>query len=96
MSNYETLEEQGRLFVLPCKLGDHVYYIARNKDGKRYIAHAEVWGISAIKYYVGGKIKLYIKYIKPDGAVGRKTTRLGKNVFLSCKQAVQALEGGAD
>ena len=42
---YEDAEEQGRLVMLPCKVGDTFYYIAGTLRGNEYVAYDTVAAI---------------------------------------------------
>lgn len=44
----EDLEEQGKLLVLPCAVGDIVYCLYRNDDGKEYIQPMKAYSIDWI------------------------------------------------
>lgn len=77
----EDAEEQGRLIVLPCNVGDAVYYI----DGeKSYKAKAVTFRIneSGVRVYCE---RNFMGYIGFEGIYG-------KTVFLSREEAEKALD----
>lgn len=82
LAQYEDAEEQGRLIVLPCKVGDSVYYI---DGGKRYKAKAAAFKInkSGVRVYCE---RNFMGYIGFEGIHG-------KTVFFSRAEAEKALAG---
>lgn len=46
LAHYEDLEDQGRLLELPCKVGDTVYEVGTDCNGKLYMCPYEVQDIS--------------------------------------------------
>jgi hypothetical protein len=95
--HYKDLAEQGRLLELPCKVGDTLYQI--DKDRTRCSVHnekfdesccqgCEEWECdSKVIYFIHeitpGKIAFIIDFIAP---------RLGTEIFLTKSEAEQALE----
>ena len=81
LAYYEDMEEQGRLVVLPCKVGDTVYFIAHQFQmfPKYY------WERVIVEY----TITSYADYFT-------QTETLGKTVFLTREDAERALKEGAD
>ncbi len=91
LSNYEDLEEDGKLIELPCKTGDTVYtnfscsgwYMRKEK--RPYEAKVVFVGISEDPFfnveYAEGKMWQF------------KFSDIGKTVFLTEKEALEALEG---
>ena len=84
LAAYEDAEEQGRLVILPCKVGDTIYGIF---DGK--IWDGEVYHISYSDYY--GKITA-TAWVKQGNGVAFE--HFGKTVFLARAEAEAALKGG--
>lgn len=88
LAYYEDMEEQGRLVVLPCKVGDVVYTIENTEIVD--------WRIS----YIGlrpcnsGYANLY--NLKNQHIVSVAFNDIGKTVFLTREEAEQALKGGAN
>lgn len=88
LAHYEDLEESGRLVVLPCKVGETVYYIIYENclDGKC------IWFDDD-----GGCRKGGISSDYCPQKVAQMEFRLGdidKNIFLTREEAEAALKGG--
>lgn len=77
LAAYEDAEEQGRIVILPCKLGDTVYKIV--KKHVDLTGYRMEWGwetaVEAVKFRID------------------MTDSVGKTVFLSRKEAEAALKG---
>ena len=83
---YEDAEEQGRLVVLPCKLGDVVYGI---HQGRTILPMVAQWfetndGWTVCAQYTPMAPKFY------------RFADFGKTVFLTREEAEAALRGGSD
>ncbi|MGM9917579.1 hypothetical protein [Anaerotignum sp.] len=97
LKRYEDLEEQGRLLVLPCKVGDTVWYITPQVE----ICEAKVIGVW-LNIYTKPQMWLEIKYysemIGEQEHKSRIDLMLGKTVFLTHEEAEAALEkmGGGE
>lgn len=80
LAAYEDAEEQGRLVILPCKVGDRVYRIHTHD-------HIEEQYIMAIHVSASG--------VWYWDETGRETPveKIGKTVFLSREEAEAALKG---
>jgi len=79
-------EQDGRLVVLPCKVGDAVYVlpIGLGLEGD-FITEAEVFSVSS------GDAMFRVKY--KSGQLDRYTwSSIGKTVFLTSEEAERALE----
>jgi hypothetical protein len=83
LAAYEDAEEQGRLVILPCKVGDTIYVIF---DGK--IWDGKVYRISYSDYY--GKITA-TAWVKQG--ISAAFEHFGKTVFLTREEAEAALKG---
>ena len=87
LATYEDAEEQGRLVVLPCKVGDTVW----GRDGAP-------WTVISIEWFSRRVTQLHCK----SPATGRGMTfsvgkrSIGKTVFLTREEAEAALKGGQD
>lgn len=79
---YEDMEEQGRLLVLPCKVGDTLYRICRFKRGKNWTKEAEF--IRAVQLNQNTLWRIVFG------------GEFGKTVFLTREEAEKALKGGAE
>lgn len=82
-------EQDGRLVVLPCKVGDTIYY---TREGCPIVEHLKVR-----TFFVGdptrrGKI-LHLHMIRTD-KFDVSMDALGQTVFLTREEAEEALEGG--
>lgn len=108
LEEYETAEEQGRLMVLPCKVGDVVYVIAPNHrlceakhdcDEYDYENYLPSWCEKYCPYgYKGiGVIKDTVSHIEiRNNGICYCTTNCGylyeDKVFLTRKEAEKALK----
>ena len=108
LAYYEDMEEQGRLVVLPCEVGDRVY----SKDGK----YAEIEGFYVDKRSITAQVSFVCDYDckycafnswhteysgenSCDGEWGTAVVsvdEIGKTVFLTREDAERALKEGAD
>lgn len=84
---YEDAEEQGRLVVLPCKVGDMVYEIVpKCKPGWNECPYDGGYGIERCE---DRKCAAYIQ----EGTFGFEDLyNIGKTVFLTREKAEKALE----
>lgn len=82
LKEYEDMEEQGRLVVLPCKVGDTVFGICR------YGRHAPFVAEGAVKemYFANEDMRLCI-------VAKRFRGEWGKPVFGTREEAERALKG---
>lgn len=81
-------DKEGRCLVLPCKVGDTVYYIEKNKKIYESKVHAFSFGKDNLTKY--GQIHIY-DYDKDNAT--RKISNFGKTIFLTREEAEKALEG---
>lgn len=88
---YEDAEEQGRLIVLPCKVGDKVYRLwPCGKNGKSVseliVNHIDIDFLPEIEFAC-----------RKEKTTGNywffKATDIGKSYFLTREEAEKALEG---
>lgn len=81
LAKYREAEQDGRLVVLPCKVGDHVW-----ADGREAIV---VW-------FFGYKTERYLHAQFLDNAEYTDIPfyEIGKTVFLTRQEAEAALKGG--
>lgn len=103
LAYYEDLEEQGRLVVLPCKVGDTVYRIASGRvGGKTRASYSGAYVIQEFKiscdYVTGNGLDMFAHMILDDGrpATSYKifsSNNIGKTVFLTREEAEKALKG---
>ena len=87
LGEYEDLEEQGRLVILPCKVGDMLYRLVPNL----YREYVEI----KIAQFVINKNGIYFI---TDKGVSWSADKIGKTVFLTKSEAeakLKELRGGA-
>lgn len=96
--DYEDLEEQGRLVILPCKVGDTVYV-----NGVLGCGEAERYRVIRVDYHstLGtGRNEFYIEALlcaNLDSSIGFYDKQFGKTVFLTKAEAetkLKELRGG--
>lgn len=80
LGKYEDLEEQGRLVILPCKVGDTLYRLVPNL----YREYVEI----KIAQFVINKNGIYFI---TDKGVSWSVDKIGKTVFLTKSEAEQKL-----
>lgn len=83
---YESLEEQGRLLKLPCKVGDTVYGISMGK-----LISLTVNEISI--FYMKGERVINVKCQNNDEFRNYVEREFGKTVFLTKSEAEAKLKG---
>ena len=86
LKEYEGLEEQGRLVILPCKVGDTLYRLVPNL----YREYVEI----KIAQFVINKNGIYFI---TDKGVSWSADKIGKTVFLTKAEAeakLKELRGG--
>ena len=86
LAEYEDLEEQGRLVILPCKVGDTLYRLVPNL----YREYVEI----KIAQFVINKNGIYFT---TDKGVSWSADKIGKTVFLTISEAeakLKELRGG--
>ena len=76
LADYKDAEEQGRLIILPCKIGDTIYRVCKKKyDVDGYgMQWEEDWGIVTNSFHLG------------------MFHEIGKNVFLTREEAEEVLK----
>ena len=92
---YEDAEQQKRIIVLPCKVGDYVYYIFQFSDKRilPFIRNAKVTSIKALTSSMNLTVGVDLMDSKEKG-VRRyfHISDFGKTVFLTREEAEKALE----
>lgn len=87
LAEYETAEDEGRLVVLPCKVGDTVYVIEN-----KYIEVFEVNEIE-LKHKVFGDVTYYLEKPSRRGCLYKYyDSELGDKWFISREEAEKALK----
>lgn len=90
---YEDLEEQGLLKVLPCKVGDTIYV-----NGVLGVGEAEEYKVIRVDYHSNlatGRSEFYIEALlvsDPRNSIGFYDKEFGKTVFLTQAEAEQKLK----
>ena len=100
LAEYETAEEEGRLVVLPCNVGDTVWVITHPfnvfDDFDFYEdAHDEIYEsyISSVTFYEdSNQYRIYAKETKQFIKAYFMESDFGKTVFLTREEAEKALE----
>ena len=87
LAQYEDLEEQGRLLMLPCKVGDTVYAIGFNNN-KPIICESVVLRILITEKEIVFNVKVDEFEINSQ----LKQSMFGKTVFLTKSEAEQKLK----
>lgn len=90
LTEYEDLEEQGRLVKLPCKVGDTVYGISMGKIIKLTVNEISV-------FYMKGEKIINVKCQNNDEFRNYVEKEFGINVFLTEAEAeakLKELRGG--
>ena len=89
LAEYETLDEQGLLLRLPCKVGNRIFAIQSNR-------HYEIMEVKKIeiKHCVGfGDFCYYLEPVGHSGSLYRYyEDDFGKTVFLTQEEAEQKLK----
>lgn len=80
LARYEDDEAEGRLIILPCKVGDTVYKIvsANVPDDDYYMSYHKETFVTPVLF-------------NPSHILA-----VGKTVFLTCEEAEAALKGGSN
>ena len=92
LADYEDMEEQGKLIVLPCAAGDEVYELQRTR--KRVQAYV----VTAVEISGGNPISLSFRWHLKDNKgiygnpYGFTAHDIGKTVFLNEDEAKKALK----
>ena len=86
LARYEDLEEQGRLIVLPCKVGDTLFVTDERTilPARRTVESITWWN---------GEISITARNDRTGYAYFCKGSDFGTTVFLSREEAEKALEG---
>lgn len=96
LAHYEDMEEQGRLVMLPCKVGDWVYALWDVPTAAKYVIYcAEVKEIRIANRNCRLTTTYLLEPIEYRGR--RKEYRdddIGKTVFLTSEEAENELKGG--
>lgn len=86
LKEYEDAEEQGRLVVLPCKVGDTVYQLRNKRHARGYGISPRI--VSSACVWHDGSYSLC-----HQGMTYCQSRDLGKTWFLTYEEAEAALRG---
>lgn len=90
LARYEDLEEQGRLVIPPCKVGDTVYCIL--EDSPVYYPDTDGWYISEETVHEITTKGLILHEVEDGASIYVDPfDRIGKTVFLTREEAEKAL-----
>ena len=89
LAAYEDAEEQGRLMILPCKIGDKVFRVVPKCIGT-YIQCPFEGGYGLDRCYNCDA------FVKEESFCLSIFEDIGKTVFLTCEEAEAVLKGGQD
>ena len=106
LADYEDLEEQGRLVIPPCKVGDTVYLIDRDENNKFKVYKGKWERVSLVQTLKDGSFNLCgeISYdiyncfyndgrtMKHGMYAGQERTKIGEVVFLTKSEAEAKLK----
>lgn len=92
LAAYEDAEEQGRLVIFPCKVGDALYAPTRNIISEFRVSQFDFGGYEKSYLWVNWHLtKGFTSNFRIDGI---KASEIGKTVFLTREEAEVALKGG--
>jgi hypothetical protein len=99
-------ESEGRLVVLPCKVGDTVYRIASGRvGGKRRVSYSGEYAVQEFKiscdYVTGNGLDMFAHMFLDDGKPATSyeifsSNNIGKTVFLTREEAEATMKGAVD
>lgn len=98
LKEYEDLEEQGRLVILPCKMRDIIYVVT---PGCKTVEECKVISVNYSNTATNGNV-FYIEALPATGSralIGFYSNKIGKTVFLTKSEAeakLKELKGGED
>jgi hypothetical protein len=90
LADYEDLEEQGRLVILPCDRGDKIYFIKSAFSMAHFPIEAKVTSICGIDCDSDVMYSSITEYNKIDRRF--KSSDIGKTVFLTKSEAEAKLK----
>ena len=90
LKEYEDLEEQGRLVILPCNRGDKIYFIKSAFSMAHFPIEAKVTSICGIDCDSDVMYSSITEYNKIDRRF--KSSDIGKTVFLTKSEAEAKLK----
>lgn len=91
LAEYETAEEEGRLVVLPCKVGDVVYAIEDKYYEYLYHKGIQKGHVCRFEYDKEWFAWIHIDGCNKDLQIAYKTSNFNQTVFLTREEAEKAL-----
>lgn len=92
LAAYEDAEEQGRLVVLPCKVGDTVYFL-QSCLNNYFVNYGSIIAFHVYGFYVTVEVNTRDAF---NPFITLDVSAFGKTVFLTREEAEAALKGGRD
>ena len=92
VSKYETAEEEGRLKIFPCKIGETVYIIEKRYYNYLWHTGVQEGRVYGFEYDKGWMIWVSLKDDNPSSRNAYKFENFGKTVFFTKKEAKKAWE----
>ena len=92
LAEYETAEDEGRLVVLPCKVGDVVYAIEDKYYEYLYHKGIQKGHVCRFEYDKEWFVWIHIDGCNKDLQIAYKTSNFNQTVFLTREEAEKALE----
>lgn len=92
LAEYETAEEEGRLVVLPCKVGDAVYAIEDKYYEYLYHKGIQKGYVCRFEYDKEWFAWIHIDGCNKDLQIAYKTSNFNQTVFLTRGEAEKALK----
>ena len=92
LAEYETAEEEGRLVVLPCKVGDVVYAIEDKYYEYLYHKGIQKGHVCRFEYDKEWFVWIHIDGCNKDLQIAYKTSNFNQTVFLTREGAEKALK----
>lgn len=97
LQRYKDLEAQGRLLVLPCKVGDTVYRIV-DRGYLKDTCETDCYSCDILCPYEGREYERVIEVVPWEmasiGVIVNAMEQLGKTVFLTYEEVDSALKKG--
>lgn len=94
LRDWQQADQDGRRVVLPCKVGDTVYFTVESRWDSATIEHIEVWSSGVRFFWVQYDVGPETNELWDDGDFEMED--IGKTVFLTRQEAEAAVEKGAD
>lgn len=92
VSKYETAEEEGRLKMFPCKIGDTVYVIEKRYYNYLWHTGVQEGRVRGFEYDKEWVIWVSLNDDNPSSRNAYKFENFGKTVFLIREEAEKALK----